>query len=159
MVFLEAVSTVGCCWRVLFLFQDQLLATEDFPVGRHCSFVSIAAIQGQHSAQVAPEQLHSSGQVIPLLITATQLCEASMDYMQLSFSSGTAHSIVWHVDIELMKSQLVALSKKLVPIGVIKPLLLLHRVCEKQLLPGTESSYHWSNSRASRRRLPWLYET
>lgn len=45
-----------------------------------------------------------------------------------------------------MKSQLVPLSKKLIPIEVIKPLPFFHRVYEKQVLSGTECSYHWNNS-------------
>lgn len=134
----------GLLLKSSFPFPGSSSCYRKFPRGK--AIVSITAVQGQCSAQVALQQLHSSGQVIPLLITATQLYEASMDHMQLSFSSGTVHSIGQHVDVELMKSQLVPLSEKLAPIEVIKPLPVLHRVCEKQLLSGTESSYHWSNS-------------
>lgn len=70
----------GLLLKNSFPFPGSATCYRKFPCGK--AIVSLAAMQGQCSAQVTLEQLHSSGQVIPLLITATQLYEASMDYMQ-----------------------------------------------------------------------------
>lgn len=81
--------------------------------------------KGRAALRLLLHSCSSSGQAVPLLVTATQLCEASVDHMQLSFSAGTAQSVRLHVDVEFMKSQLIALSKKLVPTEVINPPLLV----------------------------------
>jgi len=73
----------------------------------------------------------SSGKAVLFLVMAIQQCKSSLFQVQLSFSSGAAQSIRQGVDIELMKSELLALMETMVLIKVINTLPLLHRVCEK----------------------------
>lgn len=112
MVFLEATSRVGCCQSIAFLFQDKPVATENFYMERHWTVISIAAVQEQRSVQVALEQLQQQQEGSPIpghshtAVRGIPVPSAAFIFLWDS----TEHQATY-VGVELMKSELVALTK------------------------------------------------